>query len=157
MIAMESMSSTTALGGCRACTRSIRCLDRSVGAGRFSSPARNSVSNRPIRPAHAACPATARPPTIQRIAGSRPGRSASFTSSWPPRRPKTDWQNNPVIACRPFLPVRGSRRLMAGHVRQAERVIRLAAGRPSGVGGDSATVELKLQAAVEIEPKRHIN
>ncbi len=47
--------------------------------------------------------------------------------------------------------------LMAGHVRQAERVIRLAAGRPSGVGGDSATVELKLQAAVEIEPKRPVN
>ncbi len=57
---------------------------------------------------HAACPATARPPTIHRIAGSRPGRSASLTSSWPPRRPKTDRRNNPVIACRPFLPVRGS-------------------------------------------------
>ncbi len=65
--------------------------------------------------------------------------------------------DNPVIACRPFLPVRGSRMLMAGHVRQAERVIRLAAGRPSGVGGDSATVEPEIQAAVEIEPKRHIN
>ncbi len=48
-------------------------------------------------------------------------------------------------------------RLMAGHVRQAERVIKLAAGRPSGVGGDSATVERELQAAVEIEPKRHLN
>ncbi len=48
-------------------------------------------------------------------------------------------------------------RLMAGHVRQAERVIKLAAGRQAGVGGDSATVELKLQAAVEIEPKRPIN
>ncbi len=48
-------------------------------------------------------------------------------------------------------------RLMAGHVRQAERVIRLAAGRPSGVGGDSSTVELELQAAVEIEPKRPVN
>ncbi len=48
-------------------------------------------------------------------------------------------------------------RLMAGHVRQAERVIRLAAGRPSGVGGDSGTVERELQAAVETEPKRHIN
>ncbi len=37
---------------------------------------------------------------------------------------------------------------MAGHVLQAERVIKLAAGRQSGVGGDSGTVELKLQAAV---------
>ena len=48
-------------------------------------------------------------------------------------------------------------RLMAGHVRQAERAIKLAAGRPSGVGGDSATVELELQAAIEIEPKRPVN
>ena len=48
-------------------------------------------------------------------------------------------------------------RLMAGHVRQAERVIRLAAGRPSGVDGDSSTVERELQAAVEIEPKRPVN
>ncbi len=31
--------------------------------------------------------------------------------------------------------------LMAGHVRQAERVIKLAAGRLSGVGGDSGTVD----------------
>ncbi len=48
-------------------------------------------------------------------------------------------------------------KLMAGHVRQAERVIKLAAGRPSGVDDDSATVELKLQAAAEIEPKRPVN
>jgi len=46
---------------------------------------------------------------------------------------------------------------MAGHLRQAERAIRLAAGRQSGVGGDSATVERELQAAVEIEPKRPVN
>ncbi len=48
-------------------------------------------------------------------------------------------------------------RLMAGHACQDERVIKLTAGRQSDVGGDSATVERELQAAVEIEPKRPIN
>ena len=48
-------------------------------------------------------------------------------------------------------------RLMAGHACQDERVIKLTAGRQSDVGGDSATVERELRAAVEIEPKRHIN
>ncbi len=157
LIAMESMSSTTALGGCRACPRSIHCPDRSAGAGRFSSPARNSVSNRPIRPLHAACPAKARPPTIHRIAGSHPGRSASFTSSWPPRRPKTDRRNSPVIACRPFLPVRGSAGSWPAMSVKPSASSSSRPGRPSGVGGDSATVERELQAAVEIETKRHLN
>jgi hypothetical protein len=39
------------------------------------------VSKRPIWLVDAACSVTARPPTIHRIAGSRPRRSASFTSS----------------------------------------------------------------------------
>ncbi len=55
----------------------VNPLPRQIGrcGGRLSSPVGNSVSNCPIRPAHAACPATARPPTIHRIAGS--------TGSWP--------------------------------------------------------------------------
>ncbi len=72
-------------------------------------------------------------------------------------RQKTDRRNNPVIACRPFLPVRGSTGSWPAMSVKPERVIRLAAGRPSGVGGDSATMEPGLQAAVEIEPKRPVN
>ena len=41
--------------------------------------------------------------------------------------------------------------LVANHVRQPERVIELSVGKQSGIGGDPGTVELKLQAAVEIE------
>jgi hypothetical protein len=47
--------------------------------------------------------------------------------------------------------------LIANHIRQPEGVIELAVGQQSGVGGDPGTVELKLQAAVEIEPQRTIN
>ena len=47
----------------------------------FASVARSSVSNRPIWLVDAACLSTALPPTIHRMAGSRPRRSASFTSS----------------------------------------------------------------------------
>lgn len=43
--------------------------------------------------------------------------------------------------------------LVANHVRQLERVIELTVGKQSGVGGDLGTAELKLQAAVEIEPQ----
>ena len=45
--------------------------------------ASNSVSNRPIWLVDAPPRSTALPPTIHRIAGSRPSRSASFTSSYP--------------------------------------------------------------------------
>jgi len=45
----------------------------------------------PIWLVDAACFVAARPPTIQRIARSRPSRSASFTSSYPARRLNTDW------------------------------------------------------------------
>ena len=40
--------------------------------------------------------------------GSWRRRSASSTSSYPARRPKTDCRNSPANACRPFLPVRAS-------------------------------------------------
>ncbi len=45
----------------------------------FSSIASNSVSNRPIWLVDTPPRSTGLPPTIQRIAGSRPRRSASFT------------------------------------------------------------------------------
>ncbi len=47
--------------------------------------------------------------------------------------------------------------LIANHVRQPEGVIELTVGKQSGVGGDPGTMELKLQAAVEIEPQPTIN
>ena len=46
---------------------------------------------------------------------------------------------------------------VASDVRQAEGVIEFAIGEQSGVGGDPGTVELKLQAAVEIEPQRAVD
>ena len=51
---------------------------------------------------------TAWPPTIHRMTGSRLSRSASFTSSYPPRRPKTDWRNCATRPWRPFFPRRVS-------------------------------------------------
>src|SRR6516162_6602599 len=75
-LTLESMSSTMPRGGLRPCTRSIHWPDRSARAAKFSG-------------------AAALPPTIQRIAGSWRRRSASFTSSYPARRPNTDCRNNP--------------------------------------------------------------
>src|SRR5665811_958785 len=54
------------------------------------------------------CSTTANDP--QRNAGSRPSRSASFTSSYPARRPNTDCRSIPIRSCRAFLPVRPSAR-----------------------------------------------
>jgi len=45
-----------------------------------------------------------------RITGSRARRSASFTSSYPANRPKTDWRNRPTRECRRLRPVRVSLR-----------------------------------------------
>jgi hypothetical protein len=41
--------------------------------------------------------------------------------------------------------------LRDGH--QAERVIELAIGQQSGIGSDAGTVELQLEATVEIQPE----
>src|SRR3954452_7712026 len=42
------------------------------------------------------------------MAGSCASRSASFTSSYPAKRPNTDWRNCPTRVWRPFAPVRVS-------------------------------------------------
>jgi hypothetical protein len=42
--------------------------------------------------------------------------------------------------------------LRDGH--QAEHIIEFAIGQQSGIGGNARTVELKLEAVVEIEPER---
>src|SRR3954466_2948062 len=102
------MSSTIPLTGRRAWTRSIQRPDRSVKADRFAPCVSTSVSNRPIWLVEAACPVTAAPPTTQRMAGSCASRSASLRSSYPAKRPNTDWRNCPTRVWRPFAPVRVS-------------------------------------------------
>src|SRR5215210_834437 len=102
------MSSTIPFTGRRAWTRSIQSPLRSVSAARFLASVITSVSKRPIWLVEAACPVTAAPPTTQRIAGSCASRSASFMSSYPAKRPNTDWRNWPSRVWRPFAPVRVS-------------------------------------------------
>jgi hypothetical protein len=43
------------------------------------------------------------------------------------------------------------------HIGQFERVVQLAAGEQSGIGGDAAVMEFQLQATLEIEPQSAIN
>ena len=71
------------------------------------------------------------PPTIQRIAGSCRRRSASFTSSYPASRPKTDCLNIPTRACRPFLSVSRIREFFACHRAETKRVVEFAIGEPA--------------------------
>ncbi len=115
LIAMESMSSTMALGGCRAPA---------------DNPSHRGIASRAVGVVY----------VLMATEAAEDGLA------------KQSRHRVPAVLA-------GARidRLMAGHVRQAERVIRLAAGRPSGVGGDSGTVELELQAAVETEPKRPVD
>src|SRR5262249_21594372 len=53
---------------------------------------------------------------LRRFAADNPahrrivGQAASFTSSYPARRPNTDCRNSPANACRLFLPLRASAR-----------------------------------------------
>ena len=81
---------------------------RSVNTTRFSFVASHSVSKRPIWLVEAAERSRPLRSTIARIAGSRDSRSASLTSSYPAKRPNTDWRNRPVNRCRVFLPRRRS-------------------------------------------------
>ena len=96
---------------------------------------------------------TALPPTIQRIAGSHPSRSASLTSSYPASRPNTDWRSMPTRSWRTFRPVRVSTRWLARDGHQAKRGIEFAISQQACIGGDTRTVELQLEAMVEIEPE----
>ena len=102
------MSSTTPFGGRRPWTALIQRPERSARAERFFSAASHCVSKRPIWLGEAAQPEVALPPTIERIAGSCRRRSASFTSSYPARRPNTDCRKSPTSLWRPFRPVRAS-------------------------------------------------
>src|SRR5262245_3163176 len=67
-----------------------------------------------------------------RTAGSRPSRSASFTSWYPASRPNTPWRNWASKVWRPFFPVRGStRRSLARAVRPSASSSSRNASRPA--------------------------
>ena len=102
-------------------------------------------------------PEAALPPTIQRIAGSWRRRSASLTSSYPASRPNTDCRSKPDqrMAAIPAGACVGEH--VARHRAETESVVEFAIGQQSGIGGDPRAMELKLQAAVEIEPERAID
>src|SRR6516162_8925988 len=146
------MSSTMPRGGLRPCTRSIHWPDRSARAAKFLGAVSHCVSKRPIRLGEAALLCAALPPTIQRIAGSWRRRSASFTSSYPARRPNTDCRNNPANACRPFLPLRASARTSPRYLGQTEYIVEFAMGEQPSIGGHYGTAKVEHQAAVKIEP-----
>ena len=116
--------------------------------------ARNSVSKRPIWLVEAACFATARPPTTQRITSQAVGvvHVLIATEAAEDGLAKQSCQRMPAVLA-------GARvnETIANHVGQPERVIEFTIGEPSGVGGDPGTMKLKLQAAVEIEPERAID
>ena len=152
-LTLESMSSTIPLTGRRAWTRSIQHPDRSASAERLASWVSTSVSKRPIWLVEAACPVTAWPPTTQRIAGSCASRSASFTSSYPAKRPNTDWRNCPTREWRPFAPVRVSVRHLSSGLAQTKGIVEFAAGQQTTIGRDLRSVELQLETAVERQPK----
>ena len=103
----------------------------------------------------AACPVTAAPPTTQRMAGSCASRSASFTSSYPAKRPNTDWRNCPTRVWRPFAPVRVGQNVSSG-LAQSKGIIKFAAGQQTAIRRDLRSVELQLETAVERQPKSGI-
>jgi hypothetical protein len=76
------------------------------------------------------------PPTIQRIAGPWRRHSASFTSSYPARRPNTDCRSKPTSAWRPFPAGSRITECLARHLSQAECIVEFAVCQQSRVGRD---------------------
>ncbi len=112
-------------------TASMHAIDPLTGkiarAERFFSAVSQRVSKRPIWLADAAHPEAAFPPTIQRVAESWRSRSASLTSSYPARRPKTDCRNIPSVTAI----IAGARvsEPLARHRGKAECVVKFAIGK----------------------------
>src|SRR5262249_813561 len=86
---------------------------------------------------------------LRRFAADNPAHSrivaqgsASFTSSYPGRRPNSDCRNNPPNACRPFLPLRASARTSPA----------ISVEPSMSFGGHQEAAKLEHQAAVEIQP-----
>jgi len=151
-LTLLSISSTSVIAARRACTRSIHCPERSASAVRFVGEVIALVSKRPIWLVDAACSVTARPPTIHRIAGSRPRRSASFTSrSRRGARTPTDEAGDEAVA--PVPPGAGVGEHLASHRREAEHVVEFPEREQAGVGGDGGAVKFELQPAVEGDPQ----
>ena len=124
-----------------------------MSAARLSSLASHSVSKRPIWLVEAASRLMALPPTIQRIVGSRPSRSASLMSSYPASRLNTDLAQHAfqIVAT---VPTRAAiNQVLARDNHQTQRVIEFAIGQQAGIGGDARTVELQLEATVETGPQ----
>jgi hypothetical protein len=51
----------------------------------------------------------------------------------------------------------GVREPLATRLRKAERIVKLAIGKQSSIGGDDRTPKLEHQSAIEIEPERLAN
>jgi hypothetical protein len=96
-------------------------------------------------------PITAPRPTTQPIARSCASQLASFTSSYPANRPKTDCRNCATTVWRPFLPVRVSARTsLATALRPSAE---FAEGEQPTIGRDPRAAEFQLEALVETQPK----
>ncbi len=115
--------------------------------------ASSSVSKRPIWLVEAAPRSTARPPTIQRIAGSRHKRSASFTSSVTAKVIKDGLPALPRHAVPSVLAGEAIREIIANHVGRSKGVIKFPIGKQTGIRGHLGAMKLQLHAEVKIDPK----
>ena len=79
-----------------------------------------------------------------------------LTSSYPAKRPNTDWRNNPVNRCRVFLPRRRSDQRCARQFGQPKHIVQFAVGQQSSVGGDTTAAEFEPQPTVEIKPQEAV-
>ena len=105
-------------------------------SGEVLAAGSHSVSKRPIWLPRPPDPSTARPPTTQRIAGSRPdvGVIHVLVSSEPPEHRLAQ---NPIRPWRLFLPVRNSAESRHRHAVRAERIIQFPKGQKTRIGGDT--------------------
>ena len=68
--------------------------------------------------------------------------------------PNTDWRSKPTSRWRLFYARARIGEHVGNRAGQAHRIIQLAIGQQSAIGGDHAAAKLKHQTAVEIEPQR---
>ena len=127
--------------------------ESSVNAAKFSSLARCSVSKRPIWVAEAACLSTALPPTIQRMAGSRAKTVGVVHVFIAAKASKHRLTKQPSHAMPSIFAGTAALEKTPGNLAQAKGIVKLPIGEQSGVRCDPGTVELQLQATVEIDPQ----
>ncbi len=80
---------------------------------------------------------------LLRMARSRPRRSASFTSSYPPIRPKKRLTELPRHAVLCVLACTVVAKNIPGHLGKFESVIEFSIGKETSVSGDLGAVELQ--------------